>query len=301
MPQHRRFFDIAGITIQVDSDLPIDDGTFSERFGSFAVAGPGADLVNQRHHFEVPSLDDQDLGVEVYKRPPWRIFDCGDKWLYEGITAGEPDKPPYRLAWFDREHAHGELFNDEARAEWWRRGGVTSLTMFPSDQILLARLLADRQGCILHSSAVTIDGIGLQFVGHAGAGKSTTVEMLRAKLGDRVEILCDDRNIVRRGATGFRVYGTWSHGDVPDVSSGSAPLRAILFLHQASRNELVPLSLPGTAWNMLLATLIKPLVTAEWWEKEMAVLEQIVAEVPCYTMSFDASGDIVEKLERMFL
>ena len=80
----------------------------------------------------------------MYKRPPWRIFDCGDKWLYEGITAGEPDKPPYRLAWFDREHAHGELFNDEARAEWWRRGGVTSLTMFPSDQILLARLLADR-------------------------------------------------------------------------------------------------------------------------------------------------------------
>jgi len=47
-----------------------------------------------------------------------------------------------------------------------------------------------------------------------------------------------------------------------------------------------------------LATLIKPLVTAEWWKKEMDVLERIVAEVPCYAMRFDRSGAIVQELER---
>ena len=40
----------------------------------------------------------------------------------------------------------------------------------------------------------------------------------------RGEVLCDDRNIVRRSPGGFRVYGTWSHGEVPIVSSASAPL-----------------------------------------------------------------------------
>jgi hypothetical protein len=39
-------------------------------------------------------------------------------------------------------------------------------------------------------------------------------------------------------------------------------------------------------WRRLLATLIKPMVTAEWWQKEMDVLAQIVQEVPCYSRQF---------------
>jgi hypothetical protein len=51
-------------------------------------------------------------------------------------------------------------------------------------------------------------------------------------------------------------------------------------------------------WRRLLATLIKPMVTAEWWQKEMDVLEQIVKEVRCYVMKFDQSGAIVEVLRK---
>lgn len=46
----------------------------------------------------------------------------------------------------------------------------------------------------------------------------------------------------------------------------------------------------------MLATLIKPLVTAEWWQKELDVLEQIVKEVRCISMYFDKSGAIVSEL-----
>ena len=40
------------------------------------------------------------------------------------------------------------------------------------------------------------------------------------------------------------------------------------------------------------------MVTADWWQKEMDLLERIVAEVPCYTMRFDKSGAIVAELEK---
>ena len=90
--------------------------------------------------------------------------------------------------------------------------------------------------------------------------------------------------------------GTWSHGDVADVSSASAPLRAILFLQQADENAIIPLTNRKEIWRRLLATLIKPMVTAEWWQKEMDVLEQIVKEVRCYAMKFDRSGAIVSEL-----
>ena len=52
-------------------------------------------------------------------------------------------------------------------------------------------------------------------------------------------------------------------------------------------------------WKRLLATLIKPMVTAEWWQKEMNVLEGIVGQVPCYTMQFDQSGAVVEQLQSL--
>jgi len=56
---------------------------------------------------------------------------------------------------------------------------------------------------------------------------------------------------------------------------------------------------PREIWRRLLATLIKGMVTAEWWQKEIAVLKQIVAEVPCYALHFDRSGAIVDALRRL--
>ncbi|OPY42686.1 MAG: hypothetical protein A4E42_01560 [Methanoregulaceae archaeon PtaU1.Bin222] len=114
-----------------------------------------------------------------------------------------------------------------------------------------------------------------------------------------VEILCDDRNIIRHENGEWYVHGTWSHGDVPDVSGASAPLRAILFLKQDTRNEITPLMDQNEIFRRLLATLIRPMVTTEWWQKEIDILERIVAEVPCFQMHFNRSGAIVPELIRL--
>ncbi len=121
------------------------------------------------------------------------------------------------MAVFNDDHTHVRIYNDETRTQSWRDGDVASVTMFPTDQIMLSRVLADRGGCYLHSGGVVLNGKGFLFVGHSEAGKSTTMKLLEG-VG---EVLCDDRNIVRREpGGGFRVYGTWSHGEVPIVSVG---------------------------------------------------------------------------------
>ena len=165
-------------------------------------------------------------------------------------------------------------------------------------------MLADRQGCYLHSSGAILDGQGLLFVGHSEAGKSTISKMLQGQM----EVLCDDRNIVRKhppppragegwgGGEGFWVYGTWSHGEWPVVSASSAPLRAILFLEKAPENRLVLLEDRREILRRLLACLIKPFVTADWWEKTLTLVERIAREVPCYILRFDKSGGVVEVL-----
>jgi GTPase SAR1 family protein len=148
---------------------------------------------------------------------------------------------------------------------------------------------------LLHSAGVILDGRGLVFVGPSSAGKSTTVNMLKG----RAEILCDDRNILRRWPDGWHAHGTWSHGDVPNVSPSSAPLRAILFLEQSKQNTIVQLTDRMEIWRRFLATLIKPMVTPEWWHKSFDILEQLVRDVPCYIMHFDRSGAIVDRLARL--
>jgi hypothetical protein len=112
-----------------------------------------------------------------------------------------------------------------------------------------------------------------------------------------VEILCDDRMIVRRWPEGFCLHGTWSHGEVPDVSPHSARLRAILFLEKAPENRLIPLSARKEIVTRLLACLITPLTSGDWWDKSLTLVEQIAREVPCYLLRFDQSGQVVGVLE----
>jgi hypothetical protein len=48
-----------------------------------------------------------------------------------------------------------------------------------------------------------------------------------------------------------------------------------------------------------LPLLIKPLVTADWWEKTLAVVEKLVREVPAYRLQFDKSGKIKEIIREL--
>ena len=289
---HRRYFRIAGITIQVDSDLPIDDQTFHSKFVAFRTAGPGPDTVTVRHHFTLPDLKGKDLGRELYRRSPWAIYQQNGSYIYLGISPQADDPSLHCVATFNADHSRTRIYNNGE--DTWRKGDLHSLTLFTSDQILIARLLADRRGCCLHSAGAILNGAGMLFVGHSEAGKSTITTLLQ----DHAEILCDDRNIVRWMDDGWRVYGTWSHGDVPVVSSNDAPLRGICFIEKASENTLTLLTDRREITRRLLACVIKPLVTADWWNKTLDLIGQMPPEVPCYVMRFDKSGKIVGELKR---
>ncbi|MCK4859276.1 MAG: hypothetical protein KAS87_01835, partial [Candidatus Omnitrophica bacterium] len=141
---------------------------------------------------------------------------------------------------------------------------------------------------------VNFEGRGLLFIGHSDAGKSTMAEMLKGK----AEILCDDRIIIRQPQTEFRIYGTWSHGDVPDISANSVPLKAIFFLNKSNENHLELLEDRREISKRLLACLIKPFVTAEWWKRMLSLVENISSQVPCYVLNFDKSGGVVDLVEK---
>ena len=303
MTSRPRYFQIADISIEVNSDLPIRSDTFDPKFETFRIEQPGKDLVRIFHHFEHPEIDFQSLGDPAYQKAPWAIYPRDNGWLYLGTLPDNFKESFWKVALFNHDHSVGHIYHlttDGLAAE-----GLHALTGFPTDQIWLARLLADRRGCYIHSAGAIINGKGFLFVGHSEAGKSTTTQMLLdAKYrGNQkpldIEILCDDRNIVRYDSHGWEVYGSWSHGDVPIVSANASPLNAICFLEQAPKNELILLTDHQKIFRRLMACVIKPFVDGDWWHKTINVIVQLANEVPCYAMRFDKSGRILREILRI--
>jgi len=301
LTEYTRFYQIADINIQVNSDLPIKDKTYHKKFETFRIEKPGNDIITIHHHFELPGIPEKEIGKLRYSKPPWVIYEQLDGWLYLGKLPDQMNQKYWTIAKFNQDHSEGHIYHPNAYG--WERGGLVALTKFPTDQILLARVLAERQGFFLHSAGAILNGNGILFVGHSEAGKSTTTQML-LDLGKSnpeeydVEILCDDRNIVRKKSDGWHVYGSWSHGDIPNVSANSAPLKTICFLEQAKMNALIPIDSKLLIYHQLLACVIRSFETDEWWEQTLNLVENLSKSIPCYCMRFDKSGEIIFLLNK---
>ena len=284
-PDNYRFYAIGGLTIRVGAELPFTADTFLPKFKIFRVATPGPDLIQVTHHFSLPDLGWVDRSYPEYRQSPWEIHHQGPEWLYLGIGVDQYDPRINNAALFNEDHSRGDIFHLDDSA--FQAGQLGMLTLIPTDQILLARVLACRQACYLHACGMVIRGHGLAFIGHSEAGKTTTARMLK----DDGELLCDDRIILRRWPEGFRIHGTWSHGDIPEVSAGSAPLRAVFLIEQAPENRLIQLE-PRQAIRTLPEFVVKPLVTRAWWENVLDMLGALVREVPVYRLRLDKSGAV---------
>lgn len=287
-------FELAGVRIRVESDVPLSAENIHPKLQEFRVGSNGQpDDIAIHHHFGALDVDGVDLGDLVYHRVPWSVSRRGDAWVYLGILPEGFAQTLHRVMVWNAAHTVGHIFHSEERRTSFIRHGITSLTGLPTDQILLAPVLADHQACLLHSAGSILHGRGLAFVGRSGAGKSTMLKLI----GSRGKILCDDRNVVRRWPEGFRIHGTWSHGELPDVSSDSAPLHAVFFLEQATENRVERITEPSLLLAALVPRVIKSLATADWWEKILDLAGRLAHEVPCYRLRFDKSGRIVDLLE----
>ncbi|MBU0987707.1 MAG: hypothetical protein KKH68_10700, partial [Proteobacteria bacterium] len=71
---YRRYYRIAGITIQVEAELPITDTTFQPKFRLFEVDEPGDDTILIRHRFSRPAATITAGADEIYRTPPWVIY-----------------------------------------------------------------------------------------------------------------------------------------------------------------------------------------------------------------------------------
>jgi hypothetical protein len=151
-----------------------------------------------------PDIDIQiDWAPRLVPSVGLRLFDSGTTWrLYESKDAFQFDfnspafgDQPYKRLIVDRSFRRAILYmNEESFA---RFPSESSPLEYPLDELLIMHRLTQEKAIELHSCGIVRpDGTGNLFVGHSGAGKSTTTRLWTER--EDVEVLSDDRIIVRR-------------------------------------------------------------------------------------------------------
>lgn len=295
---YRRYYQIGGFTIQLDSDIPLSRFNFIPRFESFRVDRPGEDNIVVKHHFYLPERSYIESAEKFLDLDSLVIYKNEDSWIHVNYFKGRENgvvKIEFitKVVIFSHDYKKAEIFHKDD--SFLYEEPLVSLTTLSSDQFLLAPLLAYREGFYIHSSGLSLNGKGLVFLGHSGAGKSTIARMLK----DEAKILCEDRIIVRRFPDGFKIYGTWDHGGVLSESPDFAPLSVIFFLKKANENKLVPVDDKREILSNFLAYLVRPVATADWWDRTLKIIDRLSKEVPFYFVHFDLSGRVIDLIKEL--
>jgi hypothetical protein len=125
----------------------------------------------------------------------WRLYedDCGFRFDFSTPAMGETC---YKSLIVDEEFRHATLLVNDQSSVTGRRHFADPLD-YPLDELLIMHRLTQEKAIELHACGIVrADGTGNLFVGHSGAGKSTTTRLWTAR--EDVEVLSDDRIIVRR-------------------------------------------------------------------------------------------------------
>lgn len=300
---YRSQFSIGGVTVEVSGTQPQDVG-----------------LVPSLRPFRT-NFDRCDISIrvewsaELHSTQEKELFDSGTTWRCYQDRAGlqfDFSSPvfggrPYKRLQVDPHFERATLrMNEGVFSDFSLEAEPLE---YPLDELLIMHRLTREDAIELHACGlVRVDGTGLLFVGHSGAGKSTTTRLWTER--EPVEILSDDRIILRPGQNGvesinlaatkegdcrIRMYGTPWHGEAMYASPDTGELRAIFILQHGDGNRLTELA-PAEAVAELFARSFVPFHRHEYVDAALQFLQKVVAAVPCYRYAFEPNRSAVDTI-----
>jgi hypothetical protein len=212
----------------------------------------------------------------------------GTQFYFSSPTLGNR---PYKAAWFDPTFSRGHIVLNRSLL---RTDDEIFPLEYPIDELALMHRLALGEGVELHALGLADrDGSGYLFVGHSGAGKSTTARLWM--LEDGVRLLSDDRIILRKHDGDFWMYGTPWHGDAGVAAQGRALLSSIFLLKQFPRDEIVAVA-PAQAAAELFARAFVPHYLGDGIDFTLGFLKSVAQTVSCSTLRFTPTKSAVEAI-----
>jgi hypothetical protein len=211
----------------------------------------------------------------------WRVFSNRDGFVFDFVS-DILGSTPYKRLFTNRDFSSARLLlNRKLLAS---RAPIFPLE-YPTDELLITNYLASRRlGVEVHGCGL-IDSVagGQLFLGHSGAGKSTTTRIWQALR--RPVILSDDRIILRLEDGELRMHGTPWHGEAAFAEQGRAKLTRIFILQHGCMNRIRLMS-KAQAVGEVFARSFPPFHSASGLEGTLEFINRALDVVPCYEFQF---------------
>jgi hypothetical protein len=325
---YRSHFQIGGISVELSADREVDVALLPSlepfrmqcRFPDLRVRVTWMNTLSAE-----PKLPVFDSGTT------WKAFEAEDGLQFD-FTSPRLGDHPYKRLRVDR--AFGAAMLQMNRESFLKYPRDAEPLEYPLDELLIMHRLTQEQAIELHGTGIVRpNGEANLFVGHSGAGKSTTTRLWTAV--EDVEVLSDDRIIVREEKSAparedfevaggacehkvlrlracsalrskryaqddkskkkMRIYGTPWHGEAMYASPSSALLTRIFVLEHGHGNVITPLP-RSQAVAELFARSFVPFHRHEYVNSALVFLEALANAVPVYRYAFEPDRRAVENI-----
>lgn len=271
-----RFGDLSIALISDEPDLRLQVQKATKRF--IVKNSDCADVTVQAKWGE---LRDPVTGDETFDSGGlWKLYWQNSHYLFRFIS------PvfglfPYKQACFSTDFTSGEVV---LHREYFDHRQPVNALEYPLDELLMVNLLTLGRGVEVHACGIEdSDGRGYLFLGQSGAGKTTTARLWNEASG--IQVLSDDRIILRRLDGKIWMYGTPWHGEAEFAYSTRTPLTQIFFLGRGERNQVVPVRSPEAVARLMACSFV-PFYNAAALDYALAFFEHLMKTIPCGELRF---------------
>lgn len=162
-------------------------------------------------------------------------------------------------------------------------------------EVLIRYCIIERDGFSIHAAAINYNGSGILFTAPSGTGKST-----QAKLWQRykqVEILNDDRPVIRRSDGQWNVYGTPWSGSNLQILNKNVHLSAIIAIRQSTENAIRRLNFKE-AVAYIMPRCFLPYFDEKLMDTAIKHIVSVIKNTPVYLLSCKPDEEAVELVSK---
>ena len=159
-------------------------------------------------------------------------------------------------------------------------------------RVICKKIVRDYNGFFLHCSCLKYKDEAIVFTAKSGTGKSTHSRLWREKLNNQVEMINDDKPIVRLIDDVFYIYGTPWNGKHSLSNNIKAPIKAIYYLHQAENNKVSQCD-PISSITKILSQTVLPDDKASM-DNLLSMTEKLVSTTPVSDLDCNISYEAVD-------
>ena len=285
----RACFRIAEVSVALSGES-IDSGVFGPQIQLFRFESDACDVELSLQW--VDSLNEA-AGLELFDSGSvWKLYEDGSDLQFD-FASPAVGPSPYKRLHIDREFRRGLLLLNRS---CFPNPTTCNPLEYPLDELVVMHRLGRERGVEVHAAGMRdADGNAYLFLGHSGAGKSTTTRLWNQQ--HSMTILSDDRIILREHDGEVWMHGTPWHGEAAFAAPEKARIERLFILEHAHENRITPLS-GSRAVGEVMARSFLPFYDGAALENTMSFLQEIVATIPCYRLEFLPDGTVVDAVRR---